>query len=396
MTINRYALAALLGALAMLGPFSIDTYLPAFAGIGTALQVTPAQMQQTLSVYLIGFAVMMLFHGALSDSFGRKPIILVGLIAFSLASVGCALADNLPMLLLFRTLQGMAAGAGMTVGRAVIRDLFNDTDAQKVMSVSTLVFGISPALAPLIGGIIYAHLSWHWIFWFLAVLGAALAIWTALSLPETLPPENRQAFSPRPLLQGYKSVAGNLRFFLLALASSIPFNGFFVYVLSAPVFLGELLHLAPTQFYWFFIGAISGIMGGAAASGRLAGLIQQRTQVKIGFVIMMAMAALNVFYTQWFTPSVPWIFVPIAIFAFGWSLVVPIVSIMVLNLFPERRGMASSLQGAVSSFGNAIVAGVVSPLVMHSTRSLALAALVLAVIGMLSWWGAERLAAPVR
>ncbi|MGL4575315.1 MAG: MFS transporter, partial [Burkholderiaceae bacterium] len=120
----RWTLAVLLAALGTLGPFSIDTYLPAFDAIARGINASPLQMQQTLSVYLIGFGFMQLFHGALADSFGRRPVVLVGVIVFTIASAGCALSQNVTTMLAFRLLQGMSAGAGLVVSRALIRDMF--------------------------------------------------------------------------------------------------------------------------------------------------------------------------------------------------------------------------------------------------------------------------------
>ena len=170
----RWTLALLLACLGMIGPFSIDTYLPAFSSIAGSIGATPAQMQQTLSSYLLGFALMNLFHGALSDSLGRRPVVLAGVALFTLASVGCALSDTIGQLVLFRALQGVSAGAGMVVSRAIIRDLFPPADAQRVMSQVTIYFGIAPAIAPMVGGFLFEQVGWHAIFWLLAVLGLAL------------------------------------------------------------------------------------------------------------------------------------------------------------------------------------------------------------------------------
>ena len=134
----RWALAVLLAVLGMLGPFSIDTYLPAFSGIAQSLGASPVQMQQTLSAYLFGFAFMSLFHGAISDSLGRRPVVLWGLAAFTLASAGCALSQSIGQLVFFRAMQGLCTGAGIVVARAVVRDMFSPTQAQKVMSQITI------------------------------------------------------------------------------------------------------------------------------------------------------------------------------------------------------------------------------------------------------------------
>jgi MFS transporter, DHA1 family, multidrug resistance protein len=242
----RWTLALLLACLGMIGPFSIDTYLPAFTGIAQTLGATPLQMQQTLSSYLLGFAAMNLFHGALSDSLGRRPVVLAGVALFTLASVGCALSNSIAALVFFRALQGLSAGAGMVVSRAIIRDMFAPADAQRVMSQVTIYFGVAPAVAPLFGGALFEYLGWHSIFWLLAGLGAALwlAVWRLL--PETLHTPARQPFEAKNLLRGYAQLLRNPRFLALVLASGVPFNGMFLYVLSAPVFLGEHLRLAPT------------------------------------------------------------------------------------------------------------------------------------------------------
>ncbi|MBK9243763.1 MAG: multidrug effflux MFS transporter [Burkholderiales bacterium] len=384
-TAPRWALAMLLACLGMLGPFSIDTYLPAFPGIAQTLSASPLQLQQTLSAYLFGFAFMNLFHGALADSFGRRPVILAGVAVFALASIGCALAASPAQLIGFRALQGLATGAGTVVSRAVIRDMFPPADAQRVMSQVTLFFGVAPAIAPLVGGVLFVHAGWRSIFWFLAAVGAALWLVNFRLLPETLEAAARQPFNLRNLMRGYASLLGNPRFVLLALASGVPFNGMFLYVLSAPAFLGELLQLAPTQFFWFFVINIAGIMGGAWVSGRLAGRIAPRRQVRWGYAIMAAVSAANVAANALFAANAAWAMLPIAIYSFGWALLTPVVTLMLLDVEPERRGLAASLQAVIGSVANGIVAGLLSPLVMHSALLLSVASLGLMSIGLAAW-----------
>ena len=386
----RWALAVLLACLGMIGPFSIDTYLPAFSGIAAALDATPVQMQQTLSGYLFGFAVMNLFHGALSDSVGRRPVVLWGMAVFTAASLGCALSGNIAELVFWRTVQGMSAGAGIVVSRAIIRDMFPPSEAQRVMSQVTIYFGIAPAVAPIVGGFLFVHADWHSIFWFLVLVGAALFVANWRLLPETLHKDMVQPFNVRHLMRGYRQMCSSRTFLLLALASGIPFNGMFLYVLAAPVFLGEHLQLAPQQFYWFFCFSIGGIMGGAWLSGRLAGRIAPKQQIKRGFIIMCCVSVLNVLLNLFVPLSVFWALPVIAIFAFGWALMVPVVTLLVLDQVPERRGMASSLQACIGSAANGFVAGVIVPLVMHSTVTLALASLGMMSIGLVAWLWVKR------
>jgi MFS transporter, DHA1 family, multidrug resistance protein len=389
-TAPRWALAALLALLGMLGPFSIDTYIPAFSGIAQAIGATPVEMQQTLSAYLFGFAFMNLFHGALSDSFGRRPVVLWGIAVFTLASAGCALAQNIGHLVFFRALQGLSTGAGIVVSRAVIRDMFPPDQAQKVMSQVTIYFGVAPAVAPIVGGWLFVHAGWHSIFWFLTAVGIALWLANWKLLPETLHATQRQAFNVRNLMRGYWQLGSSPRFLLLALASGVPFNGMFLYVLSAPAFLGDHLQLAPTQFFWFFILTISGIMAGSFASGRLAGRVPPKLQIRYGFVVMVLVSVANVAANLLFPARAWWALIPIAIFAFGWALMVPVVTLLVLDLYPERRGMASSLQAFIGSSANGIVAGVIAPLVMDSTRELAVASLLMMSVGLFAWLYVKR------
>ncbi|CAG1018212.1 partial Bicyclomycin resistance protein, partial [Burkholderiaceae bacterium] len=381
----RWALAFLLACLGMLGPFSIDTYLPAFTGIAQTIGATPVEMQQTLSAYLFGFAVMNLFHGSLSDSFGRRPVVLWGVALFTLASAGCALADSIGSLVFFRALQGMSAGAGIVVSRAVIRDMFPPADAQRVMSQVTIYFGVAPAVAPMVGGFLFVNVGWHSIFWFLTAIGVALWIANYRLLPETLHTTHKQAFNVRNLMRGYWQLGSSPRFLMLALASGIPFNGMFLYVLSAPVFLGEHLKLGPGEFFWFFTLTIAGIMGGAFMSGRLAGRIKPKHQIRHGFVIMILVSVVNLGLNLLFPAEAWWALLPIAIFAFGWALMVPVVTLMVLDLVPDRRGMASSFQAFIGSMANGLVAGVIAPFVMHSTVSLAVASMLMMSIGVFAW-----------
>jgi DHA1 family bicyclomycin/chloramphenicol resistance-like MFS transporter len=385
-----WSLSVLLAALGMLGPFSIDTYLPAFAGIAQDLQATPLQIQQTLSAYLFAFAFMSLFHGALSDSLGRRPVVLTGIAVFTLASVGCAMSGSIGQLIFFRALQGLSTGAGIVVSRAVIRDMFPPADAQRVMSQVTLFFGVAPAVAPIVGGFLFVHAGWHAVFWFLAVVGVVLWVSNWCLLPETLHASQRQPFEAAHLIKGYLELGLDARFLLLALASGVPFNGMFLYVLSAPTFLGEHLHLAPTQFFWFFVCTISGIMGGAWISGRLAGRIEPARQIRLGFMVMLAVSVLNLVANMVFTPDVSWSLWPIGLYALGWAMMTPVVTLMVLDRFPARRGMAASLQAFVGSASNGLVAGVLAPLVMHSTVGLAVASLLLMLVGLFAWGWLQR------
>lgn len=381
----RWSFAALLAALATLGPFSIDAYLPAFSGIQASLAASPLEIQQTLSAYLFAFGLMFLFHGALSDSFGRRPVILVALVAYTAASAGAALAQSVQGLIVWRTVQGLSVGAGIVVGRAMIRDLFGPEDAQRLMSMVTLFFGLAPAIAPVIGGWLFVGLGWRSIFWFLAAVGLLLVAVGWRFLPETLAHGARHSLHPRVLLRGYEEVGINVRFLMLSLAVGFNFNAFFLYIVSAPVFLGEHLGLGPRQYAWLFIPAIAGIMTGSQLSGRAAGRITPRRTVARAYGFMAAAAVANLAYAFAARPSIPWAVIPIMVFGVGFAMAMPSISLITLDLFPTRRGMAASLQGFVSGMVNTLTAGVISPAVSHDPRGLALGMIAMMLLGLACW-----------
>jgi DHA1 family bicyclomycin/chloramphenicol resistance-like MFS transporter len=385
-TVSRVRLALLLGGLAMFGPFAIDTMFPAFPAIESDFAVSAVAMQQTISVYLVAYALMSLFHGPLSDALGRKPVILCGVVLFALASVGCALSQNLSQLLAFRALQGVSAGAGLIVGRAIIRDCLDGDDAQRLMSHVTMIFGIAPALAPVVGGWILAWSDWRDIFWFLTAFSLLLLALAALWLPETHARAFRIPLKLRSLYLGNRAILANRQFLLLAFAGSFNFGALFLYIACAPAFVLDLMKLNAQQFGWFFIPMISGMMLGAFLSGRLAGRLTGAQSAGLGFAICGLAVLCNIGYNLWAeAPRAPWAVLPVMLNAFGIALVFPILTLAMLDMYPRHRGAASSMQAFVGLSFNAVLAGVVAPLVHHSAWAIALTASLFTTIGWMLW-----------
>jgi MFS transporter, DHA1 family, multidrug resistance protein len=384
--VPRVRLALLLGGLAMFGPFAIDTIFPAFPAIERDFSIGEVAMQQSISVYLVAYALMSVFHGPLSDARGRKPVILWGVLVFGLASIGCALAGDLGQLLAFRALQGASAGAGLIVGRAIIRDCLDGDDAQRLMSHITMIFGVAPAVAPVVGGWILGWSDWRTIFWFLTAFSLLLLALTAAWLPETHPPADRTRLNLRSLWHGNKAILGNRQFLLLAFAGSFNFGALFLYIASAPAFVMKLMGLSEQQFGWFFIPMISGMMFGAFLSGRLAGRLTGAQSAGLGFVLCASAMVLNLAYTLAVDgPRAPWAVLPMALNAIGIALVFPILTLAILDMYPRQRGGASSMQAFVGLSFNAVLAGLLSPWAAQSALRLSLVAAAFCATAWVLW-----------
>ena len=367
-------LALLLAGLAMFGPFSIDTIFPAFLLLGERLQVDQVAVQQTVSVYLLFYGLMSLAHGPLSDAFGRRRVILGGLVVFIAASIGCALSRDLTTLLVFRALQGVSAGVGVIVGRAVIRDLYHGADAQRLMSQVSMIFGVAPAIAPIIGGwILLGGGDWPLIFWFLVSFAALLLLATGKWLPETHPEPARTPLAMGPLLRSYVRMGSNPRLLRLAAAGAFNFSGIFLYIASAPVLVMQHLKLGEGGFAWLFIPTIGGMTFGSFLSGRMAGRMTAQRQVSIGFALCGVSALVNLAYVLSVSQiAVPWAVLPIFLGGVGMALIFPILALAVLDMYPHQRGLASSMQMFLQLMINTVVAGMISPLLSSQPLHLAL------------------------
>jgi DHA1 family bicyclomycin/chloramphenicol resistance-like MFS transporter len=379
----------LLAALAALGPFSTDTMLPSMLEIGRHFHAGPLAVQQVLTAYLVPFAIMSLWHGAISDALGRRRVILFGLLVYGIAAVGCASAPTLGHLIFWRVIQGLMAGAGTIIGRATIRDFYSGAAAQRLMSTVSGVFAIAPVIGPVVGGWLGVWFGWRSGFWFLAAVAVILLTWVWFALPETLPPAHRQSLHPLFLLRSYVRVLGHPAFLATALALALNFCGFFIYVMSAPAFLVRILGLKPTDFLWLFAQSSLGMMVGAWLSRRLAGRWSRWRTIRTGYAVMLAAALSNVAFHAVARAAIPWSVFPLLVYVAGMSLAMPSLTLEALDLFPRQRGLASSCQSCVQSAGGSLNAALLAPLIWGTAFTLALAQLgllVLAVAAALVAW----------
>lgn len=386
-------MAVLLAALTAIGPFSIDTYLPSFHDMAVSLGATPLQVQQTLTAYFLPFAAMMLWHGAISDALGRRRVVLVGVAGYLLASLVCVLATRIEHVWLARAAQGVSAGVGMVVGRAIVRDIYEGPAAQRMMSHVMMIFALAPAVAPVIGGWLQTWFGWRAVFLFLAAFSALLLVACWRWLPETLPVDRRHSLQPGPLARAYAQVLTDRPF--LATAGGLAFNfaGMFLYVLAAPVFLIQHLGLSEREFAWLFVPATSGLMIGGWLSGRLAGRLPPLRLLRLGYLLMGGAALLNLAINLWAPGGVAWYVVCIPAYTTGMALSIPVMTLFALDRFPHRRGLASSCQGFVQTGFNALAAGVLVPLLWGSRLTLAFGMAGFLCLGALLAWISRRAAA---
>ena len=388
---QNLSLTVILAMCTMMGALGIDTYLPSFYAIGQEFEAPTAAVQQTLSVYVLAMAVTMLFYGSLSDTFGRRRVLLFSSLGYALTSCVAAFVSSIEALVLIRFAQGAMAGSGMVVARAIVQDRFQGADAQRMMSLVMFCFGLAPALAPIFGGWLQTHGGWRATFFFLAAFGAILVLLCWRVLPETLPAAKRQPLKLGVIAGNYLMALRHSQFRLMVIGTAMMTGATAIYISSAAEFVMGVLKLEATSFGWLFIPLIGGSMLGSALSGSLARHIPVRIQKTIGYTCLAIGSASNVLYNlSTDTPSVPWAVMPIACYTLGISLLMPILSLQIMGTFPQMRGLASSLQGFTQMSVFAIMAGIVVPQLFHSGLALALGHAVSVSAGMLIWWIAAR------
>ena len=377
----------------MVGALAIDTYLPSIPAIGSEFGVGPLAVQQTLSVFLFCFAFMMLFYGTLPDSFGRRPVILAALLLYTLASLGAVFAPTFGLLLACRAVQGLAAGAGSVIGQAIVQDRYShdQAHAQKIMSHIMMVFGLAPAIAPVLGGWLHVSFGWRSTFVFLAGFGALMMLLVWRGLPESLPRAQRHAFHGMAIARNYLMVLRKPQFLLMAIAVGLSFSGLSLYIGSAANFVMVILKLPETAFAWLFIPMIGGMTLGSAWSGKAAARMRSESMMWLGFGIMGAGAVISVSYNYFYVAQIPWAVLPLAIYTFGLAVAMPAIQVTALALFPDNRGLASSMLSFLQMMVFAMVSGLLAPLLFDSALKLAWGVLAGLVASFACWRLARRM-----
>lgn len=358
-TTSRCGTIVLLGALAALGPFSIDTYLPAFPTIARDLGVSVGRIDFSLATYFLGICLGQLAYGPLMDRYGRRTPLLWGLGLYAIASLLCAAAPDDTALSALRFLQALGGCAGMVAGRALVRDLF-PTEAAQVFSSLMLVMGIAPVVAPAIGGWIAAALGWRAIFVFLALVAVVLFAVLARGLPDTHLRHTEQSFHPRDLAKGWLAVLRERDFLLWGLGGSLASGGLFAYLTGSPAAYMHGLGLSSGAYSWVFAVNAAGLIGASQFNRWLLGRLSSERIVRLVLLgqFLSAIALVACAARGWHAATYPLVW----LFLFGHGLAFPNVSALAMAPFERNAGSASALMGSMQMAGGAVLAGLVGVL----------------------------------
>jgi len=370
--------------LSMLGPFSIDTYLPSFPAIEVEFGISRALLSQSLGFYLLAFAVSTLVWGPVADRFGRRPVIVVSMALYTLGSIGCALAESVEVFLLLRIAQGLAASGGFIASRAMIRDAHDAASAHRAMSQVMLLFALAPAMAPILGGWLHDYFGWRSVFWFLSAFGSMLVL-LGFFIGETLVDENRQSIHPGAVTRVYLRALLNQRFPALIFSVSFSFAGLFLYIAGAPTVIYDFLGLGSKDFGWLFIPIVAGLVAGASISSRLAHRWPAHRTIKVGFCVMIVAAALNLLDVNLAAASIFVVIGPLVLYVIGLSLMMPAITVLAMDCLPNHRGTAASMQGFLQMITNAGVASFAVPLLQARWMNFVLGQFTFLSLALMFW-----------
>ncbi|MFB2703977.1 Bcr/CflA family multidrug efflux MFS transporter [Marinobacter shengliensis] len=370
----------LLAAAVALGPMAIDMYLPALPQIGADFNAGTDQVQFTLSIYLIGFALAQLVCGPLADRFGRKPVMIGGMLLFALASIGCALASNIETLQLFRFLQALGGSAGPVLGRAVVRDVYTPREAAKILALLAGMMALAPAVAPTLGGFIVATMDWHWIFIVMAAYALIMVAVIAFGIPEPLRPEHRQPFRFCQLMSNYRRISTDMTFIGYTFTSAAIYGGLFAFLSGSAFVLIDVLGVAPEHFGLYTAITAGGYLLGNMASIRLAGRYLPDQILLYGLATTLTAGATMVLLAYHNIYS-PWaVVLPQALFMAGTGMVLPQTMAGALANHPTMAGSASALLGFIQMTAAAAAGALVG--ILHDGTPLVMATIIAICAGL--------------
>lgn len=368
----------LMGLLTALGPLAIDMYLPAFPAIAQGLNTTPGHVERTLASYLLGLAMAQLFYGPFADRYGRKKPLIAGVAIFIVASVGCAFTANIEHLTSWRIAQAFGGAAGLVIPRAVIRDNFDTRDASKALSILMLVMGVTPILAPILGGQVLAYANWRWIFGIMALCGTGLLVGVTMTMKETLHPDRVIPLGLGIIGRNYLALLRDKKFICYALAGGFGSAGMFAYIAGSPRVFIEILQVDPQHFGLLFATNAAAFIVAAQVSARLLNRHTPQTLLKNAQVSLVFMALAGLILTLAGAATILLLMLCLAGFMASQGFVNPNAAALALSEQGRRLGVASALMGTLQMLCGASAGMVVSvwqtPSALPLTGTLALCA----------------------
>ncbi len=383
------AMFIILGAIGALTPLAIDMYLPSMPTIAKELNVAPGAVQVTLTIYIAGFAIGQLLHGPLSDSFGRKPVLIVGILLFAVGSVVCAITNDVESLKYVRAAQGFAGAAAAVVIQALIRDMFDKEDFARTMSFITLVTMTAPLAAPMLGGHLAEWFGWRSIFWFLALVSALVVVAVIWKIPETLKPENRQPLRFKSTTRNYMRLFVNPVAVSLMFAGAFSFAGMFAFLTAGSFVYIDIYGVSMSQFGYLFGLNIVGLIIMTIINGRIVKKMSSKWMLSFGIMVQL-IAGIGLFF-GWLADIGLWGIIPFVMLYMSMMSTVGSNSMAILlSAYPGIAGTASSLAGTLRFGTGSIIGVIVAVLPSDTAWPMILAMTLCALLSALFYWFMER------
>lgn len=381
LTPTSFACTLSIALLVALGPLATDMYLPALPGLANEFSTSAGRVQLTLSLFLAGFALAQIVYGPLSDRFGRKPVLMAGLVLFVLASIACALAQSIEVLIIARFVQALGGSAGPVLGRAMVRDIHGPRESARVLSHIGSAMALAPAFAPILGGYMSVYLGWASIFWFLTGVGLFGAGLLWLAIAETAPEEHRHPKPVRVMLADYASLLRDGGYVGYTLTCTLAYSGLFAFLSGSSFVIIDYFGVSEQHFGLLFMLVVAGYISGTLTGGRLSRRFDFRRLVLAGSIVLLLAGAIMLGFALNQPRHVMSIVLPMVLFMHGVGLVMPQSMAGALADYPHMAGSASGLLGFIQMSS----AGLLGIVVGHGYDGTPVAmSLAIAVTGLLS------------
>jgi len=359
-------LILILGSLTALGPFSIDMYLPGFSGIAKDLNTTVAKVSMTLSSYFIGISAGQLLYGPLLDRFGRKKPLFIGLLVYILASLGCVYVNDIDTFIGLRFIQAVGSCAATVASVSMVRDLFPVRDTPKVFSLLMLVVGLSPMLAPTLGGYVTEYYGWHTVFFILMCMGIVILIAAQLGLPDSFTPDRTISLKPKPIISNFISILKEPQFYTYALTGAVAFSGLFTYVAASPIVFMDVFDVDAKTYGWIFAFMSLSFIGSSQLNSVLLKRFSSEQMIYSALIIQSIISILFLVLAVYDLLGLYETIFMLFLFLGCLGISNPNTAGLTLAPFSKNAGSASALMGALQLGLGALVSFAVGVFVKDS------------------------------